>query len=47
MSSYLYKNKIWSEFAEVLATRPITIHEFHSPGMDSLNKTVFGLIFNL
>ena len=25
--------------AELLATRPVTIHEFHPNGMDCLNKT--------
>ena len=30
-----------AEFAELLATRPITIQEFHSTGMDCSNKTTF------
>ena len=47
MNSYLFINNIWPEFAELLATRPITIHGFHSTGMDYLNKTFFGFILNL
>ena len=46
MTNYLFINKVWPEFAELLATRPITIHEFHSTGMDCLNKTFFGFNFN-
>ena len=30
MTSYLFNNNIWPEFAELLDARPITIHEFHS-----------------
>ena len=37
MISYLFIN-IWPEFAELLDKPPITIHEFHSTGVDCLNK---------
>ena len=33
MTSYLFINKVWPAFAELLATRPMTIHEFHSTGI--------------
>ena len=42
MTSYLLINNKWPEFVELLATRPITIHE-----MDLLNKTVFWFILNV
>ena len=29
---YLFINNVWPEFAEILATRQITIHEFHLNG---------------
>ena len=45
MTSYLIIIKIGSEFAELFATRPITIHEFHSTGIDYLYKTFFGVYF--
>ena len=45
MISYLFIDYIWPEFAEVLATRPITIHEFHSTGKESLNKNVLWVHF--
>ena len=32
MYSYLFINNLRPEFAEVLLTRPIKIHEFHSTG---------------
>ena len=41
MTSYIFVNNIWPEFAELLATRPINIHEIHSTGIDCLNKTFF------
>ena len=47
MTIYLFINNVKSKFAELLASRPITIHEFHSPGMDCLNKTFLGFILNL
>ena len=48
MTNYLVINNIWPEFAELLASRPITIFEFHSSGMDCLNKKLcFGLILNV
>ena len=47
MASYLFLNNILPEFVELLATRPITIHDFHSNVMDCLDKTFFGLILNL
>ena len=43
MNSYLFINIKWPELAELLPTRPITIHEFHSTGKDCLNKTFFGV----
>ena len=46
MTSYLVIINIWHEFAELLATRPITVHKFHSTGMDCLNKAFFGVNFN-
>ena len=33
--------RLWPEFAELLATRPITSHEFHSTGKDCLKKKIF------
>ena len=36
---------IWPEFAELRATRPITIHELHPTGMDCLNKTFLDLFY--
>ena len=45
MTGYLFINNIWPEFAELLAKRPITIHEFNSIGMDCLNNTFFGGYF--
>ena len=36
MTSLLFITNIWPEFAELLASHPITIHEFHSTGMDYL-----------
>ena len=45
MTSYLFINNIWTEFAELLAMHPITIHEIHSTGMDYLYKTFFGVYF--
>ena len=45
MTGYLFIYNQWPEFAELFATRPITIHEFHSTGMDCLNKTFFGIYF--
>ena len=47
MTIYLLINNIWPEYAELLATRPITIHEFHATRTDCLNKTFFGLILNV
>ena len=41
MTRYLFINNIWSEFVELLAMRPIDVHEFYSTGMDCLNKTFF------
>ena len=40
MTRFLFVNNISPEFADLLATRPITIHEFHSTGIDCLNKTI-------
>ena len=45
MTSYLLIKNIWPEFAELLATRPITIHEFHSTGKDCLKKKKFWVNF--
>ena len=47
MTSYLFIDDIWPEFAELLATRPIMIHEFHSTGMDGLfeKKYIWGLFY--
>ena len=36
MPSYLFINKVSPEFAELLATRPITILEFLSTRMDCI-----------
>ena len=47
MTSYLFINNLWPEFAELLATHPITIHEFHSTGINCLNKTFFEVYLNL
>ena len=44
-TSYFFINKIWPEFAELLATRPITIHEFNSTEMEYLNKRFFWVNF--
>ena len=44
MTTYLLINDLWPEVAELLATRPITIQEFHSSGIECLNKTFLGLI---
>ena len=46
LDSYILIYKVWPEFAELLDTRPITIHEFHSTGMDSLNKTFLRVYLN-
>ena len=43
MTSYLFFNNIWPKIAELLTKHPIKIHEFHSTGMDCLNKTFFGI----
>ena len=45
MTSNLFINNIWPEFEKLLYTRPIMIHEFHSTGMDCLNKKFFGFYF--
>ena len=42
MTSYLFINKIWPEFAKLLPTCLITIHEFHSIRMDWLNNMLYG-----
>ena len=47
MTNYLVSTNIWAELVELLATRPITIHEFHSTGMDRLKKLYFWVILNL
>ena len=38
MTSYLFNNNIWPEFADLLATRPIKIHEFHLKGVRVIIK---------
>ena len=40
MTSYLFINNIWPEFAELFATCPHTIHEFYSSGKDCLTVWV-------
>ena len=45
MTSYYLNNNIWPEFAELLATCPISTHKFHTTGMDCLNKTYFCVNF--
>ena len=45
MTSYLFIWNMWPEFAKLFYTRPITIHEFYSTGMDCLIKTFFGVYF--
>ena len=45
MTSYLFISKVLPEFSELLATRPIMIHEFHSTGMDCLTKTFLAVYF--
>ena len=47
MTSYLFIDDIWPEFAELLATRPIMIHEFHSTGMDCSNNTFLKVYFKV
>ena len=46
MTSYLIINIVWPEFAELLATRPIAIHEFHSTGIDCMKKMFFWVNLN-
>ena len=47
MTSYLFFNNVRPEFDELIATHPITIHEFHSSGMNCLNKLFLGVILHL
>ena len=42
MTSYLFVNNLWLEFAELFATRPIMIHGFPSTEKDWLNKCSLG-----
>ena len=45
MISYRFINIIWPEFAKLLATRLLTIHNFHSSGIDCLNEKLFFHLF--
>ena len=43
MASSRFINTVWPELAKLVATRRITIHKFHSSGMDCLNELFFHL----
>ena len=47
MTGHLFINNIWPEFAELLVTLPITIHECHSTEMDCLKKNEFWGLFSI